>query len=237
MGAVWGLADYRDAYASGASVVDVIDGVLAALACPAVGLLIGEPLHGCAVGCRTARRRCAGLAGRSTAVAVRRQGHIDGRRRADDGRDVPGSRSCDGRDLGPSGCPFYAVRAAGAVVVGKTNLDQFRNGAGRHPLAVRHAAERAPPPISCRADRAPAPPWPWRSASCRSRSATDTAGSGRVPAALNGIVGLKPTTQGQHRRHRARGAAIGLSVDLSPRGVEDAQAVLEVIAGPDPATR
>lgn len=103
-----------------------------------------------------------------------------------------------------AGCPDYrylpprdapAVRAlidAGAVVMGKTNLDQFATGlvGTRSPYGVCPNAH-----------------WPGlisggsSSGSAVAVSAglvdlalgTDTAGSGRVPAAANGIVGLKPT--------------------------------------------
>ncbi|MFI7292451.1 allophanate hydrolase [Streptomyces sp. NPDC050121] len=103
-----------------------------------------------------------------------------------------------------AGCPAYAyepaadapvvarLRAAGALVLGTTNLDQFATGlvGTRSPHgAVRNAHD------------------PGRvSGGSSSGSAvavalgvvdlalgTDTAGSGRVPAAFNGIVGLKPT--------------------------------------------
>ncbi len=84
------------------------------------------------------------------------------------------------------------LRAAGAVVIGKTNLDQFATGlvGTRSPYgAVRNAL------------------WPERiSGGSSSGSAvavalgivdlalgTDTAGSGRVPAALNELVGIKPS--------------------------------------------
>ena len=84
------------------------------------------------------------------------------------------------------------LRAAGAVVIGKTNLDQFATGlvGTRSPYgAVRNAWD--PARIS-------------GGSSSGSAAAvalglvdfalgTDTAGSGRVPAALNGIVGVKPT--------------------------------------------
>ena len=81
---------------------------------------------------------------------------------------------------------------AGAIVIGKTNLDQFATGlvGTRSPYgAVRNAVDPR-----------------WISGGSSSGSAvavalgivdaalgTDTAGSGRVPAALNGVVGLKPT--------------------------------------------
>ncbi|MDQ2990916.1 MAG: allophanate hydrolase, partial [Pseudomonadota bacterium] len=82
--------------------------------------------------------------------------------------------------------------AAGALLVGKTNLDQFATGlvGTRSPYgAVRNAIDPA-----------------YVSGGSSSGSAvavaldligfslgTDTAGSGRVPAGLNGIVGLKPS--------------------------------------------
>lgn len=84
------------------------------------------------------------------------------------------------------------LRAAGAVVVGKTNLDQFATGlvGTRSPYgAVPNSFDPA-----------------YVSGGSSSGSATvvarglvpfslgsDTAGSGRVPAAFNNIVGLKPT--------------------------------------------
>ncbi|MFH8252017.1 allophanate hydrolase [Microbacterium sp. B2969] len=84
------------------------------------------------------------------------------------------------------------LRAAGAIVIGKTNLDQFATGlvGTRSPFgAVRNAWD--PARIS------------GGSSSGSGVSValgivdvalgTDTAGSGRVPAALNGIVGVKPT--------------------------------------------
>lgn len=84
------------------------------------------------------------------------------------------------------------LRDAGAVVVGSTNLDQFATGlvGTRSPYgAVRHATD--PERIS-------------GGSSSGSGVAvalglvdfalgTDTAGSGRVPAALHGIYGIKPT--------------------------------------------
>ena len=85
-----------------------------------------------------------------------------------------------------------ALRAAGAVVVGKTNLDQFATGlvGTRSPYGAVPESAR---PNSSAAD-------PARDRRSRSRTGeadiaigTDTAGSGRVPAGLQGIVGIKPT--------------------------------------------
>jgi len=82
--------------------------------------------------------------------------------------------------------------AAGAVVLGKTNLDQFATGltGTRSPYgAVRDA--RRPEYVSGGSSSGSAVAVALGMADIG--VATDTAGSGRVPAAFQGIVGLKPT--------------------------------------------
>ncbi len=101
-------------------------------------------------------------------------------------------------------CPDYAyevredafvvarLRAAGAILVGKTNLDQFATGlvGVRTPYPVpRNALDPEIVPGGSSSGSAVAVARGLVSFSL----GTDTAGSGRVPAALNGIVGLKPT--------------------------------------------
>jgi len=103
-----------------------------------------------------------------------------------------------------AGAPSYAydppadatvvarLRAAGAVVLGKTNLDQFATGlvGTRSPHgAVRNAW--APERISGGSSSGSAVAVALGLVDVA--LGTDTAGSGRVPAALNGVVGVKPT--------------------------------------------
>ncbi|WSQ07929.1 allophanate hydrolase [Streptomyces sp. NBC_01231] len=103
-----------------------------------------------------------------------------------------------------AGCPSYAyrpdadapvvarLRAAGAVVLGTTNLDQFATGlvGTRSPHgAVRSAHD--PARISGGSSSGSAVAVALGIVDFA--LGTDTAGSGRVPAAFNGIVGLKPT--------------------------------------------
>ncbi|WP_432019216.1 allophanate hydrolase [Streptomyces sp. 1222.5] len=103
-----------------------------------------------------------------------------------------------------AGCPAYAylpdadapavarLRAAGAVVLGTTNLDQFATGlvGTRSPYgAVRNAV--APERVSGGSSSGSAVAVALGIADIA--LGTDTAGSGRIPAAFNGIVGLKPT--------------------------------------------
>ena len=103
-----------------------------------------------------------------------------------------------------AGCPGYGylperdaaavarLRAAGAVVLGSTNLDQFATGlvGTRSPYgAVRNALD--PALVSGGSSSGSAVAVALGIADLA--LGTDTAGSGRVPAAFNGIVGLKPT--------------------------------------------
>jgi allophanate hydrolase len=84
------------------------------------------------------------------------------------------------------------LRAAGAVIVGKTNMDQFATGlvGTRSPYgAVRNAVD--PARISGGSSSGSAVAVALGLADIA--LGTDTAGSGRVPAALNGVVGVKPT--------------------------------------------
>lgn len=84
------------------------------------------------------------------------------------------------------------LTAAGAVVLGKTNLDQFATGlvGTRSPYgAVRNAVD--PELVSGGSSSGSAVAVALGVADIG--IGTDTAGSGRVPAALNGIVGVKAT--------------------------------------------
>jgi allophanate hydrolase len=103
-----------------------------------------------------------------------------------------------------AGCPAYSyqpegdatvvarLRAAGSVIIGKTNLDQFATGlvGTRSPYgAVRDAVR--PEYVSGGSSSGSAVAVALGIADLA--LATDTAGSGRVPAAYQRIVGLKPT--------------------------------------------
>ncbi len=82
--------------------------------------------------------------------------------------------------------------AAGAVPVGKTNLDQFATGltGTRSPWgAVRNAFDPRYLAGGSSSGSAVAVAKGLASFSL----GTDTAGSGRVPAAFNNLIGIKPT--------------------------------------------
>jgi allophanate hydrolase len=84
------------------------------------------------------------------------------------------------------------LEAAGAICIGKTNLDQFATGlvGVRSPYGVpRNTLNAALVPGGSSAGSAVA----VGMGAVAFSLGTDTAGSGRVPAALNGICGLKPS--------------------------------------------
>lgn len=107
---------------------------------------------------------------------------------------VPTTAACPGYVYTPEvDAPVVAaLRAAGAVVIGKTNLDQFATGlvGTRSPYgAVRDA--RRPDRISGGSSSGSAVAVAIGAADLG--IATDTAGSGRVPAAYQGLIGIKAT--------------------------------------------
>jgi allophanate hydrolase len=141
-------------------------------------------------------------------------------------------------------CPMYAytperdatvvgwLRAAGALCLGKTNLDQFATGlvGVRSPYGV------------CRNvfnDR-------YLSGGSSSGSAvavaaglasfslgTDTAGSGRVPAGFNAIVGLKPTKGWLSTKGVVPACRSLDCVSIFARTIEEASAVASAVHGYD----
>ena len=122
---------------------------------------------------------------------------------------------------------------AGAQLVGKTNLDQFACGLNgtRSPYgAVRNAFD--PGVISGGSSSGSA--YVVATGQVDFSLGTDTAGSGRVPAGLNNIVGLKPT-RGLVSASGVVPAAQSLDcVSIFARTVGLAAKVLQVAMGPDP---
>jgi allophanate hydrolase len=107
---------------------------------------------------------------------------------------LPTTAACPDFAYTPHRSAFVVERlvAAGAIPIGKTNLDQFATGlvGVRSPYGV--------PRNALRADLIPGGSSSGSAAAVGAglvpfSLGTDTAGSGRVPAAMNGIVGLKPS--------------------------------------------
>jgi aspartyl-tRNA(Asn)/glutamyl-tRNA(Gln) amidotransferase subunit A len=119
-----------------------------------------------------------------------------------------------------------------AIIIGRTNCDQFAMGSSNENSvygAVRNAANPAKVPggssggaaVSVQAD------------TCWASLGSDTGGSVRQPAAFCGLVGLKPS-YGRISRHGL--LAYGSSFDqigTFTRSVEDAALLLEIMSGAD----
>jgi aspartyl-tRNA(Asn)/glutamyl-tRNA(Gln) amidotransferase subunit A len=130
--------------------------------------------------------------------------------------------------------PVERMESAGAVILGKVNLDEFTYGSSSESSAFQPATHN-----------------PWNTAHVPGGSSggstaavaaregslslgTDTAGSVRQPAAFCGVVGVKPT-YGRVSRYGL--IAFGSSLDCPgpvARNVTDAALLLKVISGQDP---
>jgi aspartyl-tRNA(Asn)/glutamyl-tRNA(Gln) amidotransferase subunit A len=145
-----------------------------------------------------------------------------------------GSRILEGFVPPVDGTAVARLKAAGAVLLGKLNMDEFAMGSSNENSAYRPCHN--PWDLA----RTPGGSSGGSAASLAARQVygtlgTDTGGSIRLPASFCGVVGLKPTWG---RVSRSGVVAFASSLDQpGPLGREvwDAAAMLQAVAGQDPA--
>ena len=224
------LADYATAFAAGRlTPADAVRLVLARIARhddPAVFLALRTEADLLAEAARLAEAGPGGKPLWGVPVAVK------------DNIDVAGlPTTCACPDFaytpGEDAASVARLRAAGAIVIGKTNLDQFATGlvGVRSPYGVpRNTFDPAMVPGGSSSGSAVA----VAAGLVPLALGTDTAGSGRVPAGLNNLVGLKPTLGAISTRGVVPACRTLDCVSIFAHTVPDAWAAFAVLAGYDP---
>ena len=214
------------AYATGLDPVQVVERVLGAVECADDRGIFITLLD------RTALRRAVRKLGRFDPVAKPLWGVPFAIKDNIDAAGLPTTAACPAFAYTPrtSAAAVKRALAAGALLIGKTNLDQFATGL---------VGVRTPYPIPKNVFDPSIVPGGSSSGSAVAVAlglvsfalGTDTAGSGRVPAGLNNIVGLKPSLGAVSNKGVVPACKTLDCVCVFAGTVDDAWTVYEVIAG------
>jgi len=149
-----------------------------------------------------------------------------------------GRTSCSSRFLEEYRSPFNATAIdrllnAGAIIIGKTNGDEFGMGSSSEHCAfgpVRHPTDTVRVPGGSSGGSAAA----VASGACCAALGSDTGGSVRQPAAFCGVVGLRPSYGRISRYGLVAYASSFDTIGPITNAVEDAAILLGIMAGHDP---
>ena len=149
---------------------------------------------------------------------------------------LPTTAACPGYAYTPEATAPAVQRLldAGAMLLGKTNMDQFATGlvGTRSPYGTpRNPFDPSRVPGGSSSGSAVA----VAAGIARFALGTDTAGSGRVPAAFCNVVGLKPTLGSISARGLVPACRSVDAVSVFARSVDEALSVLRVVAAYDEA--
>lgn len=241
------LAELQDALVAGRTTsVDLVAGYLARIAAldrdgPRLNAVIELNPDAAAIAAeRDAERRAGRVRGPLHGIPILLKDNLD---TADRMQTTAGSLALVGQKVPRDAHVVARLRAAGAVILGKTNLSEWANFRGANSSSgwsSRGGQTRNPYAL----DRNPSGSSSGSAVAvaahlCAVAIGTETNGSIVSPAAANGVVGFKPTVGLVSRAGIVPIAASQDTAGPLARSVPDAAVVLAAIAGPDerdPAT-
>lgn len=220
--------DYRRAFAKGTTPADVVREVFARIRTlndPAVFIALRPEVDLIAEAEALAKRSSDNLPLFGLPVAVKDNIDVAG---------LPTTAACEAFTYTPEKDAFAVarLRAAGALIIGKTNLDQFATGlvGVRSTYGVpRNVLDANLVPGGSSSGSAIA----VAAGIVPFALGTDTAGSGRVPAGLNNIVGLKPSLGAVSSRGMVPACRTLDTISVFAHVTEDAWDAYSVIAAYD----